>query len=101
MKLSTKRLVANSALLPALLLASGCAASGGYPPLADLRAVTEAKPLPTDAIATDPQAEAQYNADVEGWGDRISAAGARLCRFFDEVDMPGVDFCPKPQEVER
>ena len=57
--------------------------------------MTEAKPIPSDAIATDPQVEAQYNADVESWGDRVSAAGGRLCRFFAGVDMPGVDFCPE------
>lgn len=79
-----------------LLLASGCATSGGYPPLADLKAVTEAKPVPGDEIATDPVAEAHYNADVESWGDRLSAAGARLCRFFEAVKMPGLGGCPKP-----
>lgn len=90
---SKLRPVALSALLPMLLLVSGCGSSGGYPPLADLQAVTEAKPVPSDAIATDPQAEAHYNADVEGWGDRVSSAGKRLCRFFERVKMPGV-VCP-------
>jgi hypothetical protein len=56
--------------------------------------VTEAKPVPTDEIAADPVAEAHYNAAVESWGDRLHSAGARLCRFFEETDMPGVDFCP-------
>lgn len=91
------RLAASSALLPALLLASACGASGGYPPLADLQAMTEAKPLPTDAIATDPVAEAHYNAELESWGDRLHAAGARLCRFFERTDMPGLD-CPEAEE---
>lgn len=50
--------------------------------------------MPTDAIATDPTAEAHYNAAVEGWGDRLFSAGGRLCRFFARMDMPGVDFCP-------
>ena len=85
------------ALLPALLLVSACGGSGGYPPLADLKAVTEAKPVPTDEIATDPVAEANYNASVEGWGDRIRSAGIRLCKFFDETGMPMPGFdCPKP-----
>lgn len=95
MRSTLRRRAARSALLPALLLASGCASSGGYPPLADLKAATEAKPLPDDAIATDPVAEAHYNASVESWGDRLHSAGARLCRFFSRTDMPGVDFCPK------
>lgn len=80
------------AALSALSL-SGCATSGGYPPVADLQAVTEAKPIPTDAIATDAVAEAHYNASVEAWGDRLRSAGVRLCRFFKATKMPGVD-CP-------
>lgn len=80
--------------LPLMLsLVSGCAATGGYPPLADLQAVTEAKPVPTDEIATDPVAEASYNASVESWGDRLRSAGIRLCRFFDDTGMKGLD-CP-------
>lgn len=55
--------------------------------------MTEAKPQPSDAIATDPDADAHYNAALEGWGDRISSAGARLCRFFDRTGMKGLD-CP-------
>ena len=91
-----RRRVASLALLPTLLLASACGNSGGYPPLADLKAVTEPKPVPGDEIATDPAAEAHYNAAVEGWGDRLFSAGGRLCRFFRETRMPGVDFCPAP-----
>jgi hypothetical protein len=74
------------------LLASACGSEGGFPPVADLQAVTEAKPEPTDAIATDPVAEAHYNASVEAWGDRLHSAGARLCRFFAETGL-AVD-CP-------
>lgn len=77
-----------------LSIVSGCETSGGYPPIADLQAVTEDKPAPTEAILTDPVADAHYNASVEAWGDRISSAGGRLCRFFDNAGMVGVDFCP-------
>ena len=95
MLLSTpRRLVRRSILLPALLLASGCTTLAGTPPLADLAAVTEAKPVPTDAIATDPVAEAHYNAALEAWGDRLYSAGGRLCRFFDTQGVTGMD-CPK------
>lgn len=73
---------------------SACAASGGYPPLADLKAATETKPVPTDAIATDPVAEANYNAKVDGWGDRLHSAGVRLCVFFKDTGMKGLT-CPK------
>jgi hypothetical protein len=56
--------------------------------------VTEPKPVPGDEIATDPQAEAKYNASVESWGDRLRSAGVRLCKFFDETGMPDLN-CPK------
>lgn len=82
------------ALLPMLLLASGCATSAGFPPLADVTAAAEPKPAPDDAIATDPVAEAHYNARVESWGDRLGSAGARLCRFFLGLNMPGLKTCP-------
>lgn len=78
-----------------LLTVSGCFGNqGGYPPVADLQAVIEEKPQATEAILTDPVADALYNASIESWGDRISSAGGRLCRFFKKVEMPGVDFCP-------
>lgn len=91
MQSTKRRLAVCFPLLLAHCLASGCAASGGFPPLADLRAVTEAKPIPTDAIASDPVAEAEYNAAVEGWGDRLHSAGLRLCRFYQRTGMPGLD----------
>ena len=90
------RRVVGLALLPMLLLASGCGTSAGFPPLADVTAATERKPVPDDAIATDPVAEAHYNASVESWGDRIGSAGARLCRFFLAMKMPGLKACPTP-----
>jgi hypothetical protein len=39
-------------------------------------------------------AEAHYNASVEAWGDRVEAAGARLCRFFQRRGMKDLD-CPE------
>lgn len=93
MRSTPRRRAASLALLPMLLLASACAHVAGFPPPADLKAVTEAKPEPTDAIATDPVAEAHYNAAVESWGDRVRSAGLRLCRFFAAQKTPGVD-CP-------
>lgn len=53
-----------------------------FPPSADIDALQEAKPMPTVDILTDARAEAAYNAEVEGWGDRLSAAGRRVCRWF-------------------
>jgi hypothetical protein len=78
-----------------LWLASACTSSGAIPPpVADLTAVTEPKPVPSDDIATSDQANADYNASVEGWGDRISAAGGRLCRWTKTTYKLRID-CPK------
>jgi hypothetical protein len=77
------------------LLASACATSGSIPPPADdLKAVVEPKPVPSEDIATSDQANADYSAAVESWGDRISAAGGRLCRWTVRVYKTKVD-CPK------
>lgn len=89
-----RRQAAPLLLLSMLLTAPGCASSGGYPSRALLRAATEAKPIPGDEIVTDPVASARYNAEVEGWGDRLYVAGAGLCRFFKDTGMKGLD-CPK------
>jgi len=94
MRSTMRRVAAISALLLMPLLVSGCAPSGGFPPVADLQAATEAKPVPSDAIATDPSAEAHYNAAVESWGDQLSSAGGRLCRFFQRRGVKGLA-CPE------
>lgn len=92
---STRSLIRLLAVPATLLLASGCATSGAIlPPVADLQAVTEAKPVPPDAIATSDQANADYNAALEAWGDRISAAGGRLCRWSERTFKKSLG-CPK------
>ena len=64
-----------------------------FPPRADIKAVTEAKPVPPIEIVIDPEVEAQYDADLESWGERLRSAGIRLCNW--SVDQ-GADFtCPK------
>lgn len=55
--------------------------------------MTEQKPQPTLDIVTSSKAAASYNAAIEARGDRISAAGARLCRFFRDLGM-AID-CPE------
>ncbi len=84
-------------VLAAALLVSACApklvVKPLFPPSVDLQAVTEAKPAPTDAIVLDAQAAARYDADVEGWGSRINAAGGRLCRWAADNGMKGLT-CP-------
>ncbi len=69
------------------LCLTACATTGAYPPAADIAAVTEAKPQPTADILTDPAANDRYNSAIEARGDRLYAAGARLCRFFARTGM--------------
>jgi len=59
----------------------------GTPLIADIEAAAETKPPPTAAILSDPNADARYNAEIEAWGDRVSAAGRRLCRFYRDVGV--------------
>ena len=60
---------------------------GYFPPEEDLKAVTETKPKPSPDILTDPSASARYNSAVLSWGERVSAAGRRLCRFHRDTGM--------------
>ncbi|AIT80931.1 hypothetical protein [Novosphingobium pentaromativorans] len=72
----------------ALLFLSACKSTEPpkfYPSPLDLEAVAQAKPKPTAAILTDPKANDMYNHEVEAWGDRIHAAGLRLCRFYQNL----------------
>lgn len=82
-------------LLAMLWPASGCTTSGAiHPPVDDLKAAVEPKPVPSDDIATSDQANADYNASLEAWGDRISSAGARICRWSERTYKIKVG-CPK------
>lgn len=87
--------------LAMLLLASGCTTSGAiHPPVDDLKAATEAKPVPADDIATSDQASADYSAAIEGWGDRVSSAGGRLCRWNKRTFKLSIA-CPAPKPGEQ
>lgn len=80
--------------LLALLLVSGCGEPipvQTFPPAVDVAAVTEKKPLPTPDIVTDAAANERYNAAVELWGDRVRAAGVRICKWAKDMGMK-----PKP-----
>jgi hypothetical protein len=93
----TPRLLA----LATLLLASACTTSGAiHPPVDDLKAAVEAKPLPGDDIATSDQASADYSAALEGWGDRLYSAGGRLCRWNKRTFKLGIA-CPAPKPGEQ
>lgn len=52
--------------------------------MADVEASQAAKPRPTAAIVTDPEARERYNADVENWGDRVHDAAVRMCRWMND-----------------
>lgn len=54
-----------------------------YPPNADVEATTEAKPVPPIEIVTDENVAAQYDADVEAWGERLQSAGKRVCNWLN------------------
>lgn len=74
-------------LLSAGLLAavSSCAAQVTtrplFPPAADIRDATTPKPVPTPDILTSEQAAERYDAAVETWGETVSRAGGRICRW--------------------
>ena len=80
-----------------LFFLSGCATSGGFHlPADDLKAVTESKPVPSDEIATSQKAADQFSESIEAWGNRISAAGGRLCRYTERTTGNLPFQCPKP-----
>lgn len=51
------------------------------PPAADIQAAIEPKPRPVGDIVNDDTAAATYSAALEAWGERLSTAGGRLCRW--------------------
>lgn len=76
-------------MLTAALLVSACEHRGPIstplPPAADVEAATEQKPVPPIDILTDAQANAQYSADVESWGERVRSAGVRVCQWLNQA----------------
>lgn len=63
-----------------------------FPLAADL--AVPPKPAPTVETLTSAQASAQYNSDVEAWGDGLAAQVARLCRWAKGSGMAVT--CPPP-----
>ena len=55
-----------------------------YPPAVDVEAAAEPKPLPPVEIATDEDAALAYDLSLEAWGERVSAAGLRVCLWLNE-----------------
>lgn len=64
------------------------------PPSADLEQVIEEKPVAGPEIVTSAAAAATYDAAIESWGDRLSAAGGRLCRWAVDNGMKLPFACP-------
>jgi hypothetical protein len=87
------------ALLPLLIAVSGCAATVSqkpiFPPRAEIERLQEAKPAPTIEIVTDEVKRELYNAELESWGERLSAAGRRLCRWMND-NGAAFDCAPPP-----
>ena len=85
---STIRNLATALILPFALLASSCGGTAriqpAFPSAADVEAGQEAKPRPSPAIVTDPDARADHNAAIESWGDRLSDAWVRACRSMND-----------------
>jgi len=94
--LSSKRLIQRLMPLGLLLAVPGCGPQVEvkplFPPPADLQ--VEPKPVPTDAIVTDPKAADAYNADIESWGMRGWLTVGRICRWAKANGATGLD-CPK------
>jgi hypothetical protein len=84
-----------------LLAVSGCAGRERiqplFPPAADVKAASEAKPVAPVEIVTSAQAAARYNIEVEAWGERVSRAGGRICRWvIDNGGKLPFDCPPSP-----
>ena len=96
---STRSLMLALALAASASLASGCASKGlAFPPSADLK--VEPKPvLAPEAVASEAALDV-HDIALETWGERGWSQVARLCRFFDEMGMDGLD-CPPPAAPPR
>lgn len=65
-----------------------------FPPPADL--AVEPKPVPPAEIVTSAQVAAEYDIQLEGWGERGWRAVARICRWAKEQGAQSLN-CPAPQ----
>ena len=74
--------------------AASCGTQGAsLPPVEDLR--VQPKPEPSDDVLTSRIAGEKHDNAIEAWGETGWAQVGRLCRFFDEMGMRGLD-CPAP-----
>lgn len=88
---SPRRLTNLLLSLTLLLTVSACHSQvkiqPSFPPAPDVSALQEKKPVPTPDILTSSKASSEYNAALEAWGDRLSAAGRRLCIWLKDQGM--------------
>src|ERR1700741_2294147 len=86
-----KKLISLLATLTLLSTVTGCAKQVTirplFPPAPDIEALQESKPRPSPDILLSSKASAQYNADVEGWGERLAAAVRRTCIWLQSQGM--------------
>ena len=74
---------------------ASCETTGASLPRAeDLR--VQPKPVPSDDVLTSRIAGEKHDNAVEAWGEAGWAQVGRLCRFYREVGMRGLD-CPAPE----
>ncbi|GLK42737.1 hypothetical protein GCM10017612_06540 [Novosphingobium resinovorum] len=69
---------------------AACQTGGGLPDPKDVAVAIEAKPQPTADILSDAAASDRYNSALEGWGERLHAAGMRLSRFYERTGLSGL-----------
>lgn len=69
-----------------------------YPPSADIKAATTPKPVAGPEIVTSAQAAAEYDIAVEAWGETVSKAGGRICRWAVNNGAKLPFDCPVPEE---
>lgn len=79
----------------AVAVASCGTPGAAFPPATDLR--VEPKPVPPDDVLTSRIAGEKHDNAVEAWAETGWAQVARLCRFFDAMEMTGLDCPPPPQ----
>lgn len=72
---------------------ASCSTPGAaFPRAEDLRVLS--KPVPSDDVLTSRIAGERHDNAVEAWGEAGWAQVGRLCRFFDEMGMKGLDCSP-------
>jgi len=94
---SLRNPISRLLLLLTLWPVSACQTQGSiHPPVDDLKALVEPKPVPSDDIATSQKAADDFSASLEAWGDRLSAAGGRVCRWSKQVYKLSINCPPSP-----